>query len=192
LHVECSNTLFRHAYEFTEPTKHISIPVENLNDTVEVNVFIRAVKDLSGYKVVAAHADYNGAKFQVRTGDILAVGEGYTFHVESNFDSLSRIGSIMQIEESPNDGDLPLTADYNGDKIRIILSKADFKDYKILKGQEGISSALTSMIVVPVLVEALHVWKQGDSADEEDSLRWMRALRSKMTALYGRMSFPIQ
>jgi len=183
VHVECSNTLFRRAYEFAECSKRISIPAENLNDAIEVNVFVRAAKDASGYAVDAAHADYDGAKFQIREGDILAVGEGYIFHVESSFDSLSRIGSIMQIEEATEDGDLPMRVDFNGDKIRIILAKADFKDYKLLKAQEGVSSALTTTIVLPVLVEALHFWKAGEAGAEEDSLRWMRALRGRIAKL---------
>ncbi|MGH7953634.1 MAG: hypothetical protein ACREFE_17190, partial [Limisphaerales bacterium] len=72
VHVECSNTLFRRAYEFAESSKRISIPAENLNDAVEVNVFVRAQRDASGYSVDAAHSDYDGAKFQIQEGDILA------------------------------------------------------------------------------------------------------------------------
>jgi hypothetical protein len=183
LHVECSNTLFRRAYEFSETSKRISIPAENLNDAVEVNVFVCAMRDVSGYSVDGAHSDYDGAKFQIGEGDILAVGEGYIFHIESTFDSLSRIGSVMQIEEASEDGELPMRVDFNGDKIRIILSKADFKDYKLLKAQEGVSAALTTTIVLPVLVEALHFWKADEAGGKEDSLRWMRALRSRITSL---------
>ncbi len=183
LHIECSNTLFRRAHEFAETSKRVAIPAENLNDAVEVNVFVRATRDISGYLVDAAHSDYDAAKFEIREGDILAVGEGYIFHIESTFDSLSRIGSIMQIEESIQDGEFPMRVDFNGDKILIVLSKADFKDYKLLKGQEGVSAALTTTIVLPVLVEALHFWKTGEAGTEEDSLRWMRALRSRISVL---------
>jgi len=183
VHIECSNTLFRRAFEFAENSNRVAIPAENLNDAVEVNVFVRATRDVSGYSVDAAHADYGDTKFQIAEGDILAVGEGYVFHIESSFDSLRKIGSIMQIEESTEDGELPMRVDFNGDKIRVVLSKADFKDYKLLKGREGVSSALTSTIVVPVLVEALHFWKSGESGVEGDDLRWMRALQSRISAL---------
>ena len=183
IHVECSNTLFRRAYEFAESSTRISIPAENLNDAVEVNVFVRALRDAWRYSVEEAHPDYDDATFQIRDGDIIAVGEGYIFHIESTFDSLSRIGSIMQIEEAQEDGDFPMRVDFNGDKIRIILSKTDFKDYKLLKAQEGVSAALTTTIVLPVLVEALHFWKSGEAGGEEDGLRWMRALRSRISKL---------
>jgi len=183
LHVECSNTLFRRAYEFSEPATRIAIPGENLNDAVEVNVFVRATRSASGYSVDAAHTDYGSATFQIGEADILAVGDGYVFYIESCFDSLRRIGSIMQIEESTEDGELPMRVDFNFDKIRVILSKADFRDYKLLKGQEGVAAPLTSTIVLPVLIEALHFWKSGEAGADDDSLRWVRALRSRIGAL---------
>lgn len=183
LYVECSNTLFRRSYELTNTTSRISIPSENLNDDVEVLVFVRAVRDLSTYSIDGAHEDYNGTKFHVREGDILAVSEGYVFQIESAYDSLRSVSSIMQVEEAKEDGDLPLRVDYNAEKIRIVLSKSDFKDYKMLKNQEGISSALTATIVVPVLVEALHVLDGEESGDDGDRPRWMRALRSRIVSL---------
>src|SRR5258708_18546076 len=48
-HVECSNTLFRRAFEFTEKEYRIKIPRNELNDDVEVNAFVRATKDIPGY-----------------------------------------------------------------------------------------------------------------------------------------------
>ena len=124
LHVECSNTLFRRAYEFREPRHRISISTDNLNDAVEVNVFIRATDRIPSYCIPEAHSDYEGASFEIQRGDILAVGEGQVFHIESDFDSLSRIGSIMQINESPKDGDIPMEPSFDGEKIVIFPRRA--------------------------------------------------------------------
>lgn len=182
MHVECSNTLFRKAYTFSETAHRISIPADNLNDAVEVNVFIRAVNRLQGYQIPEAHPDYGEAAFDVQRGDILAVAEGQVFHIESNFDSLSRIGSIMQISEAPEDGDLPMKTDFEGDKIVIFLSKNDFADYKLLKLNEGVSGPLTTAIVLPVLVEALYYLKE-ETAPAEDPRRWVRALVRRIESL---------
>lgn len=182
MHVECSNTFFRKAYEFRENSYRISIPVDNLNDAVEVNVFMRAVNRIPDYRIPDAHPDYGDATFDVRKGDILAVAEGHVFHIESSFDSLSRIGSIMQINESPKDGDIPMEPMFDGDKIVIYLSKSDFADYKVLKLQEGIAGPLTTTIVLPVLVEALHFLNEGNDG-LEDHRRWVRALTRRIEAL---------
>jgi hypothetical protein len=179
IHVECSNTLFRKAYEFREPQHRISIPADNLNDAVEANVFVRATDRIPDYRIPEAHPDYADAIFDIHRGDILAVGEGQIFYIESDFDSLSRIGSIMQISESPKDGDIPMEPAFDGDKIVIFLSKSDFADYKMLKHHEGVRGPLTTTIVLPVLVEALRVLEE-DSQGMDDARRWVRALARRI------------
>ncbi|MFA4987897.1 MAG: hypothetical protein WC712_15065 [Candidatus Brocadiia bacterium] len=158
------------------------IGADNLNDAVEVNVFVRATDRIPGYCIPEAHSDYTGASFDIHRGDILAVGEGQVFHIESDFDSLSRIGSIMQINESPKDGDIPMEPSFDGDKIVIFLSKSDFTDYKLLKLHEGVRGPLTTTIVLPILVEALHILKD-ESDGMDDTRRWVRALTRRIESL---------
>jgi hypothetical protein len=179
LHVECSNTLFRRAYTFREVLHRVSIPADSLNDAVEVNVFIRAANRIPAYRIPEAHSDYGDATFDVRRGDILAVAEGQVFDIESSFDSLARIGSIMQINESQKDGDHPMEPSFDGDKIVIYLSKNDFADYRILKFHEAGLGPLTTTIVLPVLVEALHALKE-ENGGSEDPRRWVRALSRRI------------
>lgn len=183
VHVECTNTIFRRAYEFAETSKRITIPVSQLNDTVEVNVFAVAMHDISSYAVEKSHPDYDGSSFDIRKGDIIAVGEGKTFTIESRFDALSRIGSIMLIEASPEDGDMPMRIEFNGEKIRVILSKADFSSYKLLRHNEELSGILTTTIVLPVLLETLYYIEGCGDDDELDSLKWYRALTRRIEAL---------
>jgi hypothetical protein len=179
MHIECSNTLYRHAFDFIEQKYRVTIPVDYLNDAVEVNVFARSNRELSEYRVESAHSDYGDAAFDVERGDLLAVAEGQVFYLESNFDSLSRFGSIMQITQSPANGDVPMRADFNGDKIVIYLSERDFAEYKLLKGADNIAVPLTTTIVLPVLIEALH----SIDKDEDDDRRWVRVLRRRIEAL---------
>ena len=180
LHVECGNTLYRKVFDFHDGNYRAQIPSNNLNDSVEVNVFAKANRDISGYRVDAAHPDYGGVTFEIEKGDILAVGEGHIFYLDAPFDALSPIGSIMEIHEAHQDGDMPMQVDYNGPKIQIVLSKKDFADYKLLKINESLSVALTTTIVLPVLIEAIRI-VQTDSDD--DDLRWVRALRRRIEGM---------
>lgn len=182
LHVECTNTLFRQAFEFRETSKRTPIRGDQLNDAVEVNTFAVATQDASGYVVDKAHPDYEGAAFDVKKGDILAVGEGRVFPVENSFDVLGRIGSIMQIDGATEDGDLPMRIDFDGEKIRLLLSKEDFKEYKLMRHDESLSSVLTTAIVVPALLETLH-FIGGEDAEALDALRWYRVLARRIEAL---------
>lgn len=176
LHVECSNTLYRRVFEFHERTYRAQIPADHLNDAVEVNVFARATRSISGYRVDAAHSDYGSAGFEIAKADILAIAEGHVFYLDAPFDALSPIGSIMEIHEAQQDGDRPMQVDFGGPKIRILLAKRDFAEYKLLKSMEGMSVALTTTIVLPVLIEAIHVLQN----DGEDDLRWVRALTRRL------------
>lgn len=181
VHVECSNTLYRAVFEFGESAKRIAIPSDNLNDVVEVNTFVIAKRAQATYRVAGAHPDYGDSFFEVGKGDILAVADGYVFSVESFFDALGRIGSIMQIVESPEDGDRAMVIDWNRDKITVVLAKPDFTDYKLLRGQDAVAAPLTCAIVLPVLTEALRMIAAGEIDD--DTLRWARVLRARADAL---------
>ena len=178
-HVECSNTMYRRALEFTETTKRIQIPADQLNDSVEVNVFACTIHPKSGYRPEKAHGDYADTVFDVRKGDVLAVANGFTFDVESQFDALARIGSIMQIEEAKEDGDMAARVEFGSDKILIRLCKNEFTDYKLLRSQDIVSPALACAIVLPVLLEALTLVDGSDY----DGYRWVKSIRRRLAAL---------
>ena len=180
LHVECSNTLFRQAFDFSEPVKRFEIRADRLNGQVEVNCFVRSTRELFRYAIDGAHEDYGDAVFDLRAGDILAVGESYTFEAESH-DTLRRIGSIMVIEQSNKDGDHPMEVEFSDEKIRIRLCKDDFDKYKKLKAHPTLASHLTTTIVLPVLTEALNMIRSDDTPYED--LKWCRNLRGRLTDL---------
>jgi len=52
---------------------------------------------------------------------------------KSDFDSLSHKGSIMQINESPKDGDIPMEPTFDRDKILIFFNQT----YPIGKRRSG-------------------------------------------------------
>jgi hypothetical protein len=180
LHVECSNTLYRNAFDFTEKSKRFGVRADRLNGTVEINCFIRAAKDVSKYQIAGAHEDYENNVFEIKPGDILAVAPGQTFEAES-LDTLRRIGSIMIIEESPKLDEHPMEVEFNSDKIHIRLSKQDFNLYKELKAIPALASHLTTTLVLPVLTEALHLI-QKDSLEFEDR-KWCRSLNQRLADL---------
>jgi len=185
LHVDCSNTFFRKTYKFSGNIYRQEIPIEFLNDLIEVNVFSVAAKKINNYRVAGAHPDYGDLTFDVNIADILAVAQTVTFHIDERFDSMKRVSSIMQIVENPKlDSDLPMEVDFNGSKITILMSKSDFREYKLLKSSETVIAPLTATIVFPVLLEALRVLRTDFSElDDSESLKWVVVLRRKIIDL---------
>jgi hypothetical protein len=181
LHAECTNTVFRRAYQFKEPSKRIVISADQLNDLVELNVFAVAAAGLSGYRVDGMHPDYGAATFEVCKGDVLAKGDGYTFLVEST-DTLGRIGTIMQIEGAPEEGDQPMRIEFGGNKILLILSKPDFKAYKEMRSSPTLYGILTTTIVLPALLDTVQFMDRKDE-EELESLRWYQVLKHRIELL---------
>jgi hypothetical protein len=177
-HVECTNTLFRSRFASAEREQTLPITADDLNNTVEVNFFLCAIQPISGYQVEGSHPDYGNSVFAINKGDILAIADGRTFNAERDANALRRVSSIMQIEESRDEGDAPMQISFNQAKIRIVLSKPDFADYKILKTQEHLQSALSATIVLPALAEALHIIR--DEGDEYSSYRWHQNLKHRL------------
>src|ERR1035437_6785276 len=58
LHIECSNTMFRRAYEFTETQHRVQVPASQLNDTVQVNAFVLALSAIPNYEISGSHQEY--------------------------------------------------------------------------------------------------------------------------------------
>ncbi len=178
LHVECSNTLYRRAFEFSDVDREFSIPSDQLNSTVEVNVFVVARRDIPKYKVDNAHPDYGATTFSIGTGDVLAVGETFTFEADIDFDALRSVSSIMQIRERSGPNDQPMELDFSGDKIAILLSPNDFAMYQTIKTCPPIGASIMPAIVLSALIKAIEVIK--DQPANYEDLRWFRCLKRRI------------
>lgn len=181
LHVECSNTLFRQTYDFASETLRVTLPGALVHDTVEVNAFVRAIAPIARYEVEGAHVDYSGAAFLIGSGDILAVADGQAFDADHEVDPLRKIGSLMVIVRSSKSGDHAMEVDFDGDpnKILILLSEADFAAYVAMKMVPNLTSHLTTTLVLPVLIEAIHVLEGAEPPD----CKWAHVLAQRVETL---------
>jgi len=116
--------------------------------------------------------------FAISAGDILAVSEGFSFDADINFDMLRSMSSIMQIRERDDSEDAPMDVDLSDEKITILLSHADFENYKIIRAHKVLSDTLIATIVYPALLEALTALKD-DPSDIEDT-RWCRCVKRRI------------
>ena len=181
LHVECGNTLFRETYDFTSETHRVTLPGTLVHDTVEVNAFVRATAPAANYEVEGAHEDYAGAAFAIGPGDILAVADGQAFDADHDVDPLRKVGSLMVIVRSTKSGDHSMEVDFDGDpnKILILLSESDFAAYIAMKMVPNLTSHLTTTLVLPVLIEAIHILEEPEPPD----CKWARVLAQRLETL---------
>lgn len=184
-HVECSNTVFRKAFTFPSlQEQNLGIPADLLNGAVEVNVFIVATKDLHGYQVDGASDDYGNTVFSLKKGDVLAVAPPFHFEVIPGQDTLKNVGAIMQIHASQSEGDLPMQIQYGRDKIIVVLSKPDFRNFRLLQRSDIAKGLLAATVTLPALMHALHYLQENSSEyEEENPPLWVRVLRRRIEEL---------
>ncbi|MBV9159912.1 MAG: hypothetical protein JO019_04945 [Candidatus Kaiserbacteria bacterium] len=177
--VECRSTFFRKSFSTRNANERFSIPAKSLRERVTVGFYICADQDIKGYRPTEPHADYEGATFDVDAGDVLAVGGYSSFVAEKSFDPLRPpVSSFMSITEGfHHEG--PMQIDYDQEKITVVLSKADWKNYLEVRGQKAAQGILHGSIVFPTLVDA--IYKIRNSTDYEGA-NWYGRLAAILEA----------
>lgn len=176
--IECRSTFFRKSFSTRNPIEQFSIPANRVREYVTVSFYVCADSDIN-YKPSECHPDYQGTIFDLEMGDVLAVGGSCSFIAEKNFDPLRPpVSSFMSIREgTKHEG--PMEIDYEeSDKIMVILSKADWKNYIDVRGQKLTEGILHAAIVLPVLVDAIH---QISNSDYE-FMNWFKRLQAIIDA----------
>ena len=184
MHVECGTTLYRKKFQYFSDKNTECIVADELRETVEVNHFITATIDLPNYSLQEMHTDYEGAAFNIRKGDILAINvPGQRFFVEKDYDSLQGIGSFIQIDPSSSQ-EGPMDVDLSQpDKIRIVISKTDYENYLLFREKTEMIPMLHSSIILPGLMSAITSLKDTPQDEEGEDCRWRRILRERLSEM---------
>jgi hypothetical protein len=185
VHLECKRNFYREIFSSKEPIQRSTIKASELVGRVEISGFIRAQLPIDGYGISGAHADYGDTKFQIRSGDILAVCPTQYFDAFVDYDPLRSISSILTIRRSEKADEGPITLETNDDKIVATLSQKDYDRYTNLKADPALGPLLANQVVVPVLLEAVHEIRDDSDEEFEEGMtkRWYRSVYKKLTDL---------
>lgn len=172
--VECSRTFYRKLFSTFEPEADFLLPSTAVREHVSVGFFVRATEAIKNYEIVGCHPDYKDFKFEVGSGDVLALG-GYTsFIAEKEFDPMQpAVSSLIAIKAGSKETG-PMEIDYSQDKIFIKLSRKDHKNYLQIKNRTAIAGILHSSIVLPVLADAIRLVVTNDEETQDNY--WSRRL----------------
>lgn len=152
LHVECPTMSERLIYYSDTESVEAAINMDDLDDNIEISTFIVVIKDIFGYSNVKFNYDYGGATFNLKKGNILAIGPNYTLKIDRSNKSYQKLPDILQIvEDDKSKGEF--TVDCSRDVIYVYVNKSEKNSY-INKGKRFKNSVL-SMIMVPVMVNVL-------------------------------------
>ena len=180
LHVEASNLFFRRVFDDLEQNQSIQIEGDEVIGKVVCTPFILVYKPIPKYKISLFHEDYEKNHFKLKEGDVLAIGNSFTFEADKEYDPFDKLSSIMQVLPGEQHSDGIMDIDLSGEKISIYISKSDHSEYTKLNQISDIGIILLQSVALPALTNAITAIKD-DSYDQ--SLRWYQAIKKRIKVL---------
>ncbi len=178
VNIECGHTYFRRAFVQSERQFHLEIGYGDVADVIEVFIGVVADKDIPGFSAPDFVKKYEGAKFNIEKGDILAVGTGWDIEIEG-LDGNTDPYIFVNRDTSGEHSDLWVNG--VGDKLIVSLSSDLYNIYFAKKKSR--KAELVALIMKPAILSALQteiVKARGGNGDEGrvdvKSRRWLRKL----------------
>lgn len=176
--IECRQNLYRRRHAIQIGVNQLEIPADELRGQVQVTPLISAARDLVDYRPDSLNNDYDGLVIQVPRHGVLGYGANLEFIAEPRADRLRKISSIMRVVPT-DDVSTVMTVKDNGHRIRVEVSRDQFRIYQNIAASGKGSSILASMLVLPVLVDVFHRIKEEDEEGWQD-FRWFQIIRLRL------------
>ena len=182
LHLECKRNFYREVFRFPANKGRVTVSASELRGTIEVSAFLIADADIQNYAVAGSHADYRDYRFEIKSGDVLAVAPSLQFDAFVDYDPLRNLSSILDIRRGESEAEGKMDVFFDEDRIVVRLTRPDFDRYRELKADPSVSPLLANQIGIPALLEALHFVKDTEVDDWETQMerRWFRSIVKKL------------
>lgn len=178
--VFCKSTSYRKLFTFNNNKLILKINKSELGDKVEINSFIVANKPIDNFLLDEFNKNYFPVGCKIQKGDKLGIGEMISFSLQS-YDSLRPIASVILIRPNYETDAKPVDVDLSGDKVIIYLNDSVFNKYITLREYPDLRLYLSTMIVLPAIMEALNELKS--VYGEEDNRRWILSFKKVLSQL---------
>lgn len=167
----CTYTVFRNSYRSSGSKIVFEIPKKSVKGKVEFICLLVLKEELSEYSNQDANEDYDGFKFDLDEGDILAVVGEFGFDADIKYEKLKAVSSFMEIVENPKSEYTKI--ELEKPKIEIQLPTIDYNIYKSasIAKESKYTAIFHSSIVLNALLVALY------NFDEYDECLWAKALK---------------
>lgn len=190
--VECSDTVYRKAFNVGKEPKSIRLFKNDFTEKVDISMF--AVAN-TNFKINSNEfdEDYQGIDFEIEKYDILCANDGFNVRFKHDESENNLVKSIFSIIPSDNINDGTFEVDCEmGKKITISLSDKDYKNCKIINTVPTYKEVVFNMLLVPALIEGLTLCKKtiqegtDDLEDVGNKYIWFRSILMSYKRLYGK------
>lgn len=183
IHVDCLETYYNEIFNVTNNKMKISVEKRKIAGKVELNVLLVASQNIQNYENEDFHTDFNNLSFNFIEGNLL--GGAYAGEIIIENKVPEKVEGIFKIVSHLDLVPGEIDADYTKNKIYIYLSENDHLNIQRLLTNEKNSSLLYSLIIIPVLVDALYYIKEvkniGYDTSEIEKLDWYKSIDSRLS-----------
>lgn len=154
----CSDTLYREGVTSNNRELKLLIPKKAVKGKVSFTCVLVAKSTITNYHNSKFHPDYEGYRFDIDAGDVLAFFGEFNFNADINYEKLKAVSSFMEVVEN-KDLTVKLTnIDLSKSKIEVQLPSDDYKIFSndSISKEPKFAPVFHSSIVLNSLLIALY------------------------------------
>jgi len=174
--VKCPTTFYRQVFldrdDFTKTIKN-----GELQGKVELQAYIVCTKPVKGYTSAHLNAEYDGARYNLSPGTVLALIEPTVFYLDQS--PFEKLGTVFEIVEDADIQESQVAFDDEGEKVKIRMSPDDKNRFEQARAIKEKKPYLLMCVYLPVIMELLKTMASEERRIHEDK-RWYRAIESKL------------
>jgi len=149
IHVECSQTSYRKAFETHQERLEISIATHQLRGKIVLHSFVIAKEAIHNYTNEYLNDWYKGIPLAFEKGNILAIGEAIETTLIDDHTEFLNLPSIVTVTKSlKNDY---MDVDIHSNNITIYLPEYEYHQYA-MSAHSPLKNTILAAVIVPALV----------------------------------------
>jgi len=168
----CTSTLYRQNFRSSNSQIKFEIPKKHVKGKVSFTCLLVAKSPISNYTNTKSDPDYNGYRFEIEIGDVLAFFGKFDFDADINYEKLKAVSHFMEVVENKDPNAIYTNVDLSKSKIEVQLPSEDYKTF----ASDSISKELNfapifhSSIVLNALMMALY------NFESHEDLLWAKVI----------------
>lgn len=167
--VECSQTIYRKVFEIGIKSKDITIPLSDLNGTVEISSYIYATQEIKEYNSKYFLEDYRDYNFNIEKYAFLAIDDGYKISIIHEDKKDKKISSIFTVIPNPSQ-EVKEGFDVSAEKEKIVITVPQdyYGLYDNMRFNDCFMNIFFGLMAIPALSSCLQTLKDNFEEYNED------------------------
>lgn len=191
IEVQSPATWFRKLF-VVHDNESISLDPICLHEYVELIPCIVATVPIPSFSNKDFSEEYQGINFNIKAGDVIAIGEKRSFDALYQNDIIKNGSSIVDIVEDRTAKEISCTFDSN--KIKIMIPSEQYADYTDCGYVRRKHKILNAVLVVPALVRAIGLIEPDREFNDYSDNAWYKTivvnLKRVANASNGKKTYP--